>query len=179
MHDLHVVATDDDGAWLLADEPDGVATHRLADPTPPPDRPRVRRRARPAATPAQIQARLRGGASPEAVARATDTDLARVQRWAAPVQAELGGALAGALAAVPVDGDEDAPAPLEELAAAVASDTGDDVDWQVSRRADGRWRIMLRLTRDGRTRTASWVWDDRRRRLVAASARARCISFGD
>lgn len=178
MHDLHLVATDDDGAWLLAEDADGEPTHRLADPTAPPRRIR-RRRARPEATPAQIQARLRGGASPEAVARATDTDLARVQRWAAPVQAELGGALARALAAVPTDGDDEAADPLQELVGRVARETGDDVDWQVSRRADGRWRIKLQLRRDGRARTASWVWDDGRRRLVAASSRARRISFDD
>lgn len=178
MRDLHVVAVDDDGGWLLAPEPGGRPTHRLPDPTAPRRRV-VRRRARPEATPAQIQARLRRGASPEAVARATDTDLSRVLRWAAPVQAELGGALAGALAATPQDGDRQATAPLQQLVDEVATAGDDEVDWQVSRRADGRWRILLRLTRGSSTRTASWIWDDERRRLVAASARARRISFPD
>jgi hypothetical protein len=178
VRDLYVVALDEDGAWLLASDRDGAPSHRLADPSPPRRRLR-RRRARPEATPAQIQARLRGGASPESVARATGTDLSRVQRWAAPVQAELGGALARALASVPTDGDVAARAPLRELVTAAVTDAGDEVDWQVSRRADGRWRIKLRLTRDGRARTASWIWDDRRRRLVAASARARRMSFED
>ena len=177
MRELHVVGTDADGALLLAPTSDGDPTHRLRDPTPPPPGPRGRE-VRRAPTPAQIQARLRAGVSPEAIARETGTDLAHVQRWATPVRAEMSEVLRGALAAHVDDGDRRSAVPLATMVDRVTADGGPEVDWQVTRRADGRWRVLLRLLDGERVATASWVWDGRARRLEAASARARALSFG-
>ena len=175
MRELHVVGTDADGALLLAERPGGPARYRLPDArvVPEPREREIRRQP----SPAQIQARLRRGMSPEAIARETGADVERVQRWATPVQAEMADVLRQALDSPVVDGDERGPAPLRRLVGATVGEA--ETDWQATRRADGRWRVLLTGATEEGTRTASWIWDGRRRQLVAASARARAISFPD
>lgn len=177
MRELHVVGTDSEGALLLATTPGGPARFRLTDArvVPEPREQGVRR----APSPAQIQARLRSGASPEAIARETGADIDRVMRWAGPVQAEMAGVLRSALDSHVSDGDRRSPAVLADLVAAVTDDTDLEVEWHATRRADGRWRVLLQLQGEGGARTASWVWDSRTHMLEAASARARRLSFGD
>ncbi len=177
MRELHVVGTDDDGALLLGLAPGAPARFRLADARVVPE-PRERDIRR-APGPAQIQARLRTGVSPEAIARETGADIDRVMRWAGPVHAEMAGVLRSALSSHVSDGDRESPAVLEDLVAAATDGHDLEVEWQATRRADGRWRVLLRLHADEGTRTASWVWDGRSRVLEAASARARRLSFGD
>ena len=177
MRTLHVVGTDDEGALLLAEEPGGRPRYRVPDarvvPRPP------ERQVRRAPSPAQIQARLRAGAAPEAIARETRTDIERVLRWAAPVQAEMADVLRRARQAPVSDGERRTTDDLDGLLRTALGDAEHEVSWQAARRADGRWRILVAIT-DGRgRRTASWVWDGRRHELVAASARARRISFPD
>lgn len=176
MRELHVVGTDADGALLLAETPGAQPRFRLTDArvVPEPKERDVRRRP----TPAQIQARLRRGMSPEAIARATGTEVERVLRWAAPVRAEMADVLRSARGAHVTDSDRTSSTTLEELVAAATAETDDEVQWQATRRADGRWRVLLRLVDGASTRTASWIWDTRKRRLEAASGRARRLSFG-
>lgn len=177
MRELHVVGTDADGALLLATAPGGPPRFRLADAriVPEPRERDVRR----APGPAQIQARLRTGVSPEAIARETGADIDRVMRWAGPVQAEMAGVLRSALSSQVSDGDRRSPAVLEDLVTVATEGQDVEVEWQATRRADGRWRVLLRLHAEAGTRTASWVWDGRSQVLEAASARARRLSFGD
>lgn len=177
MRELHVVGTDADGALLLAEAPGAAPSHRLADArvVPEPKDHDVRRKP----SPAQIQARLRRGMSPEAIARATGAEVDRVLRWAAPVQAEMADVLRSARGAVVTDGERTSTATLDALVAVATADGDDEVQWQATRRADGRWRVLLRLVGQQGLRTASWIWDGRQRRLEAASGRARRMSFGD
>ena len=177
MRELHVVGTDADGALLLAEAPGAAPTHRLADArvVPEPKQRDIRRKP----SPAQIQARLRRGMSPESIARATGAEVDRVLRWAAPVQAEMDDVLRSARAAEVTDGDRRSTATLDQLVGTATADGDEDVRWQATRRADGRWRVLLRLVGPRGTRTASWIWDTRQRRLEAASGRARTMSFGD
>lgn len=177
MRELHVVGTDAEGALLLATAPGGPPRFRLADARVVPE-PREHDIRRPL-TPAQIQARLRSGARPEAIARETRTDLDRVMRWAGPVQAEMAEVLRSALDSHVSDGDERSSRVLAALVAAVTEDTDLEPEWQATRRADGRWRVLLQLHGEAGTSTASWVWDGRTQTLEAASARARRLSFGD
>lgn len=177
MRELHVVGTDADGALLLGESPGAKPRYRLVDArvVPEPKERDVRREP----SPAQIQARLRRGMSPEAIARATGADVDRVLRWAAPVQAEMADVLRSARQAPVTDGERTSAATLEQLVAAATAESDDEVQWQATRRADGRWRVLLRLV-DGRgTRTASWIYDTRSRRLEAASGRARRLSFDE
>lgn len=177
MRELHVVGTDPDGALLLADAPGSSPRFVLRDArvVPRPKERDIRRQP----SPAQIQARLRRGMTPEAIARATGADVDRVLRWAAPVQAEMADVLRSARDAVVRDGDRSSSATLDELVTAATTDAEDDVEWQATRRADGRWRVMLQLVGERGTRTASWIWDARHRRLEAASGRARRLSFDE
>jgi len=177
VRELHVVGTDADGALLLGLAPGGPAQFRLPDARVVPE-PRERDIRR-APGPAQIQARLRTGVSPESIARETGTDIDRVMRWAGPVQAEMAGVLRSALASHVSDGDRQSSAVLEDLVSAATDSQDLEVEWQATRRADGRWRVLLRLRAEAGTSTASWVWDGRTQVLEAASARARRLSFGD
>lgn len=177
MRELHIVGTADDGALLLAATPDAPAEFRLQGARGVPATPEQVVRREP--SPAQIQARLRGGADPATIARETGTTIERVERWAAPVQAEMDDVLRGAMDTRVTEGDRRSSGSLRELVAAAAADTGVEVEWHTTRRADGRWRVLLRMHQGGRTRTASWVWDGRARTLEAASGRARRLSFGD
>ena len=172
---LHVVGTDADGALLLAEEPGGPVRYRVPDARVVP-RPKERAVRRPP-SPAQIQARLRRGEEPAAIARATGADVERVLRWAAPVQAEMADVLRRARAAPVSDGEQRTARDLDGLVAAALGEGEHDVTWQTTRRADGRWRVLVGITDAGRRSTASWVWDPRTRQLSAASARARRISF--
>lgn len=175
MRELHVVGTDADGALLLGESPGGRASYRVDDArvVPTPKEHDVRR----PPSPAEIQAHLRRGMSPEAISRQTGTDVQRVVRWAAPVQAEMADVLRGAHDTHVTNGDRCSPEPLGELVAAATKDVEDDVEWRATRRADGRWRVLLQLQGEAGTRTASWIWDQRDRTLEAASARARRLSF--
>lgn len=175
MRTLHVVGTAADGALLLADRPGGPARYRLPDArvVPRPRQDELRRQP----SPAQIQARLRRGMSPEAIARETGADVDRVLRWAAPVQAEMGDVLRQARSQPVTDGDRRSRADLDGLLRAALGDDEHEVAWQATRRADGRWRVLAEITDPAGRRTASWIWDGRTRQVVAASARARRISF--
>lgn len=177
MRELHVVGTDADGALLLAEAPGGPPRYRLVDARVVPER--KERDVRRDPSPAQIQARLRRGMSPEAIARETGADVERVLRWAAPVEAEMDDVLRGARAAHVTDGERTSAATLDQVVATAVADSDDEVQWQATRRADGRWRVLLRLVGGRGTRTASWVFDTRSRRLEAASGRARHLSFAD
>ncbi len=177
MRTLHVVGTAADGALLLAERPGGPARYRLPDArvVPQPRQHELRRQP----SPAQIQARLRRGMSPEAIARETGADVDRVQRWAAPVQAEMADVLRQARDQPVTDGDARSSTDLDGLLRAALGDEDHEVTWQATRRADGRWRVLAAITDRRGRRTASWIWDGRTRQLVAASARARRISFPD
>ena len=95
MRQLHVVGVSDDGASLLLGTSDnGKVTHQV----PLDDRLRAAIRGQlsspgtdrveSALPPREIQARLRAGETPEAVAKAAGVPLARVLPYAAPVLAE-------------------------------------------------------------------------------------------
>ncbi len=175
MRTLHVVGTDADGALLLADRRGGPARYRLPDArvVPQPRQRELRRQP----SPAQIQARLRRGMAPEAIARETGADVDRVLRWAGPVQAEMADVLRQARSQHVTDGDRRSATTLDGLLRAALGDEEHEVTWQATRRADGRWRVLAEVTDERGRRTASWIWDGRTRQLVAASARARRMSF--
>lgn len=196
MQDLHVVGTDSDGRLLLAAAPGGrprfrldagAATGALGGAEPAGDGAdtralTVRRRVVPRRTlsPAELQARLRTGISAAELAAETGHDPAWVERLARPVRAEMEGVLRAALASPVTDGATTSDGDLRSLLVAGLPDGASleqDVAWDPVRRRDGSWRLTLRATLGARVVTATWVWSPRERRLVAASARARAISF--
>lgn len=120
-------------------------------------------------SPAEIQQRLRSGRSPRAVAKEAGTDLAWIERWLAPIEAERDRVLADARSrrldvprARPLGAAVDRALADRNVAA-------DRVVWSVARRDDGRWRVTVRFEERSRPRTATWLLDPDADRVQAAS----------
>jgi hypothetical protein len=131
----------------------------------------------PSLTPAQVQARLRAGAAIAEVAREAGTDIAWVQRWSHPVEAERAQVIRGTRGAhVTLDtGVTDRS--LDQLIRAWLPSNVDPshVEWTTARRRDGRWRVTMRVAVGSKHVTGTWLWDPRAQRVTPASARARAI----
>src|SRR4051812_14999384 len=179
VRELHVVGVSDDGASLLLGTADnGRVTHRI----PLDDRLRAAVRGQLSAPgadrvesalpPREIQARLRAGETPEAVAKAAGVPLARVLPYAAPVLAERQRVVDEARA-VPVSPPRGPKAtrPLGEAVdaklAEVAGLKPDTVDWSARRRPDGAWVVTISYAARGGRRSAAWLWHPAERELTA------------
>jgi hypothetical protein len=115
--------------------------------------------------PRDIQARIRGGESPEAVAQAAQTSVDKIMAFAAPVLAERQHVADRAQrSSVRREGGQ-APAGARTLGDAVAAHLRsinvdpDNVDWDAWRREDGRWTLTGSYTSAKRTGTAEFSFD--------------------
>ena len=184
MRQLHVVGVSDDGASLLLGSTDnGRVTHRI----PLDDRLRAAvsgqlaapgsDRVQSALPPREIQARLRAGETPEAVAKAAGVPLARVLPYAAPVLAERQRVVDEARA-VPMTRPRGPKAsrPLGEAVdaklAEVAGFKEDTVEWGARRRPDGAWVVSLTYAARGGRRSAEWLWQPSTRVVTPLDASA-------
>lgn len=140
-----------------------------------PDRPQ------PTLSPAEIQARLRSGRSVRAVARAAGVDEERIRRWEVPIVAERARVLQQAHALRlerPRLGRS--AQPLGEAVRRNLANRGvarETIDWETSRRQDGRWRVCVRYVSRGRKRSATWTYAPDEGELQAASDTARDLGF--
>jgi Protein of unknown function (DUF3071) len=117
--------------------------------------------------PRDIQARIRGGETPESVAQVAGTSVDKVMPYAAPVLAERAHVAQRAQRASvrrrPVEGAA-APAP-RTLGDAVGSHLRsrnvdpDTVSWDAWRREDGRWTLTGAYTTTGRVGAAHFSFD--------------------
>jgi hypothetical protein len=187
VRELHVLGVSDDGTTLLLASSAVAArpTHGLplddrlraavrGQLSPPGDR------AESALPVREIQARLRAGDTPEAVAKAAGLPVARVQPYAVPVLAERARIVDEARAhIVHRSRGADPTRPLGELADAHLADVSglkpDTVDWTASRRGDGAWVVSLTYAARGGRRSASWLWRPAERELTALDAAASRI----
>jgi len=189
VRELHVVGVSDDGtSLLLGSSEDGKVSHRI----PIDDRLRsavrghlpVADRVESALPPREIQARLRAGDTPEAVAKAAGVPVARVLPYAAPVEAErqrIVGEARGASVRRPRG--PASTTPMGELVDARLQDVSglkeDTVEWSAARQADGDWLVSLRYAARGGRRSASWLWHPVQRELTAADLAASRLSSDD
>src|SRR4051812_36418123 len=184
VRELHVVGVSDDGASLLLGTADnGRVTHRVPlddrlraavrGQLSPPGADRVES----ALPPREIQARLRAGETPEAVAKAAGVPLARVLPYAAPVLAERQRVVDEARA-VPVSPPRGPKAsrPLGEAVDAKLADVAglkpDTVEWSARRRPDGAWVVTISYAARGGRRSAAWLWHPAERELTAEDVAA-------
>jgi hypothetical protein len=191
VRQLHVLGVSDDGATLLLGSSDnGKVTHRV----PLDDRLRAAVRGQLAAPgadrvesalpPREIQARLRAGETPEAVAKAAGVPLARVVPYAAPVIAERQ-RIVDEARAVPVTRPRGPKAsrPLgEAVDAKLAEVTGfkaDTVEWGARRRPDGTWVVTVSYAARGGRRSAAWRWHPTERELTADDLAASRLAADD
>ena len=132
-------------------------------------------------SPAEIQARLRSGASVRAVAKAAGTDEEWIRRWEQPIVAEratvLQAALAGKVERSRLGPSKDALARAVEVNLAKRNVDAEDISWEASRRRDGRWRVAVSYPYRGRKRSATWTWSPSDRELAPASDAARDLGF--
>lgn len=129
--------------------------------------------------PRDIQARIRAGETPEAVAAAAQTTLDRVMSYATPVLAERAHIAERAQrASVRRKGGEGSSRVLgEAVAAALRADNVDPatVAWDAWRREDGRWTLVADLPGSGARRRAEFVFDAPGRYVLADNDEARVL----
>jgi hypothetical protein len=191
VRQLRVLGVSDDGASLLLGTADnGRATHQV----PLDDRLRAAVRGQLAAStgdrvesalsPKEIQARLRAGDSPEAIAKAAGVPVARVLPYAAPVEAERQRIIDEARA-VPVSPPRGPKAsrPLGDAVdarlAEVAGLKPESIEWSARRRPDGAWVVSLSYAARGGRRSAAWLWHPAERELTAEDLSASRLAADD
>lgn len=129
--------------------------------------------------PRDIQARIRAGETPEAVAAAAQTTLDRVMSYATPVLAERAHIAERAQrASVRRKGGEGSNRVLgEAVAASLRAENVDPetVAWDAWRREDGRWTLVADLPGPGGRRRAEFVFDAPGRYVLADNDEARVL----
>ncbi len=132
-------------------------------------------------SPAEIQSRLRSGATVRSVAKAAGTDEEWIRRWEQPIVAErateLQAALAMRLERSRLGRSKDALGRAVEVNLAKRHVAAEDIAWEASRRRDGRWRVAVSYPHRGRKRSATWTWSPRDGELAPASDAARDLGF--
>src|SRR6476469_3195947 len=129
--------------------------------------------------PRDIQARIRAGESPEAVAAAAQTTIEKVMGYATPVLAERAHVADRALRASVRRKNSEGPARI--LWDAVAERLrGRNVDpesvaWDAWRREDGRWTVVADYRSGESARHAEFVFDAPGRYVVAEDDEARWL----
>ena len=125
--------------------------------------------------PREIQARIRAGATPDAVAAAAGTTVEKIMGFAAPVLAERAYIVEQAQRASVRRRVGDGP--VRRLGEAVAQRLAEDelegaaVEWDAWRREDGRWTVRAELPRPGAA--AEFTYDAAGRYVVAEDEESR------
>ncbi|MBO1766836.1 septation protein SepH [Allobranchiibius sp. GilTou38] len=129
-------------------------------------------------TPRAVQELLRAGHSVGHVAAAAGWDQAKVERYAAPIEAERS-YIAGLAQDLPVGASTtDTAATVGQRVAARLHDrgvAGDTVAWDAHRTAGRGWVVVCRFSAGGRTREATWLFRAATRSLNAVDDEARWL----
>ncbi|RJK96270.1 septation protein SepH [Vallicoccus soli] len=129
--------------------------------------------------PAEIQARIRAGASAEEVAMAAGIPVAKVRRYEGPVLAErehVAGLARRAPARRRGDGFVPALGALVEERAAARGVPADALRWDAAQREDRTWTVSVVLPAGAAPVRASWVFDPRRGLLSPLDDEAAALS---
>lgn len=129
--------------------------------------------------PRDIQARIRAGETPEAVAQAAQTTVDRVMPYASPVLAERAHVADRAQrSSVRRRSGEPGARTLGEAVAAHLREANVDpgtVEWDAWRREDGRWTLTATFTTPQRTGTATFSFDAPGNYVVADDEAAKWL----
>lgn len=127
--------------------------------------------------PRDIQARIRAGESPEAVAQAAQTSVDRIMTYATPVLAERAHIADRAQrASIRRKNGEGAARLLGDVVAEELRSRNVDpgtVEWDAWRREDGRWTLVADYRDGERTRRAEFLFDTPGRYVIAEDDDAR------
>ncbi|WP_051548567.1 septation protein SepH [Nocardioides sp. URHA0032] len=169
MAHLTLAGVSDDGKRLRLVDEDGTEhtvdlDERLRSATRGESR-RLENKMDSALRPRDIQARIRAGESPEAVAQAAQTSVDKIMAFAAPVMAERQHVAERAQRSSVRRGEGSAPHGARTLGDAVASHLRalnvdpETVEWDAWRREDGRWSLVGRYSTAERSGTAELTFD--------------------
>jgi hypothetical protein len=156
MRELEVVGLDADGKHILCEGVNSAEKFRLpaddrlraaleGEPIPP-EQPVLDIVVTNMLSPKEIQSRIRAGASVEQVAAASQSDLARIQRFANPVLLERYRAAELATAAHPILADGPAVLNLLETVTTALVSRGlsaERLTWDAWRNEDCRWTVQM------------------------------------
>ena len=181
MRSLHVVGVSPDGNKLLLAGSSGASKPGFQVEIDDSLELMLKRRRRDnddelAMSPRDIQARLRAGATVDAIANAAGVSAERIERYAGPVYSErirMIGEAQEAFSYRPRLGRSKVA-----MGTAVALALGEyppDDDWSAVRAVDGLWRIVLKLPGRGRARQAVWRFDPVERELTPVDALAATL----
>jgi hypothetical protein len=178
MHQLRLVAVNEDGTYAILAEPGRGGRYSL----PIDDRLRTVARGQFSRLaqydievenplrPKEIQDRIRAGETADEIADAAGVPIDRIRRFEGPVLAEREYRAQEAQRATVRSPGDSGPGPqLGEIVAERLVELGavpDDARWDSRKRADGNWQVVLAYTAGGRTQAAEWIFDPRRRHVT-------------
>lgn len=184
MDELSLSRIDDDGAYLVLSDADGVEyvlpiTPELRSALRPRPKPRNDVATEPV-TPKEIQSLLRAGATVEEVAELSGLSFEHIERFEGPVVAERAW-VAQQSRELPVGRHPDTPSlgdlTIDRLATRRVKP--EDLEWDAVRSTTGPWTLHLSFPLDGKNVEASWEVDLSNRSLHALDDEARWLSETD
>jgi Protein of unknown function (DUF3071) len=120
--------------------------------------------------PKEIQDRIRAGETADEIADAAGIPPDRVRRFEGPVLAERQYRAQEAQRASIRGRGETGPGPrLGDIVAERLHGAGanpETAEWDSRKRQDGNWQVQLQFTIGGRTGTAQWIYDPRKRHVI-------------
>jgi hypothetical protein len=120
--------------------------------------------------PKEIQERIRAGETADQIADAAGLPPDKIRRFEGPILAERQYQAQQAQRATIRGRGDSGPGPrlgdivAERLTAAGAS--AEAAEWDSRKRPDGNWQVQLQFALGGRTGTAEWIYDPRRRHVI-------------
>jgi len=183
MKDLRLVGRSEDGAELELTDQDGASySLRISDQLRATiNQPRLVAVTSPdekVYTPVkEIQSRLRAGESSESIARSTEWDIEKIEKFSGPIMQERAFVIGQALAAS-LRRDPQSPTLMAATIAQLAPRGVDMqvVEWNTWRRDDGLWNIILTYPISTGSGEANWAFDTNNRTLISEDDGARWIS---
>lgn len=124
----------------------------------------------------EVQSRMRAGESADSIARTTEWDLEKIEKFSGPIMQERAFIIGQALES-PLRRDPHSPT-LMAATIAQLSPRGVDmqlVEWNTWRRDDGLWNIILTYPIAHGSGEANWAFDTNNRTLVTEDDGARWI----
>jgi len=120
--------------------------------------------------PKEIQDRIRAGETADEIADAAGIPPDRVRRFEGPVLAERQYRAQEAQRATIRGRGDSGPGPrLGDIVAERLTGAGanaENAEWDSRKRPDGNWQVWLQFSVGGRTGTAEWIYDPRRRHVI-------------
>jgi hypothetical protein len=189
MHELRLVAVSEDGSYAVLEVPGrgGRYSLQIDDRLRAVARGQFSRLAQyeieveSPLRPKEIQERIRAGETADEIADSAGVPIERVRWFEGPVLAERAYRAQEAQAAMVRRPGGPGPGPrlgevvTERLDALGAS--AEDARWDSTKRSDGSWQVQLVFAAGGRSRTAGWVYDPRRKHATPSDDEAARLSL--